>query len=115
MRTVLFASIIALATVGCSASQKATESADLHAALNCAEAAVLPILGTVTTIIVTGGVGWEAALDQIGAQAGSLAEACAVKTVETVLAAPTATPKTALDPAYARANGFIATKGWTFK
>ena len=108
--------------VGCSWFQSKAPAVEA-ALINCAKADVgqtvvevgLTLLADVATIIEGGADGWQAALDQLGAKYGSDAEACAVKAVATVLTSRPSSSEAANDPAAARAQAFVTTKGWRFK
>ena len=74
------------------------------------------LLGAVAQIILAGGDGWQAALEQIGKTVGEDALACATKAVESILVAHgDGSPTTSVSPAEARAIAFLqAHPSWKF-
>lgn len=76
----------------------------------------LTILAAITQILMAGPDNYVTKLDEIGNKYGEDAEACAVKTVNTVLTAGDGTNLThAMSPAATRAAAVLSSKGWKFK
>lgn len=105
-------------TVAC-VKAKADAKAATTAFIDCTKAAdASKIIGDVAALILGGGSGWQSNLESLGLKVGGDALACAVKSVETVLASEMngsgAKSTGAASPARQRASQAIAAHGWHF-